>query len=348
MVERVQYTIDSLAHTTPFFGDGSNLEYVFGLLHESEKPIMVYNDAGFNDILLIDRKKNHYRFLMNTMPVADRNILEEKANDFMDKFSEDGSWLWDMKNNKPVYNYQSYARYGKWGFFALEEFGHYLALSGDGKVPLKLYNNQNKNSIYWAVYFLNKHFSNPSGTLADEFGSLVVLEFAQKFYNLNTFTVAHYEKEKVMKGVQVWEKTYPEIPTKLLKKFHKEHSKLYRDEGKEKKVTVEGDSAGLNLSDSGMLYLSDLTDSEIPQDFYAVEVDLVLDPRIIGAFVSDGKIFFGSAVVLDEKAKGELLKIMGINAKNTEIKSNAQLDNLLSMSDQIEWFRQIHGEGSLV
>lgn len=343
---KIHCTIDSLPYVDSYFSDGGDLETVIGIINATENPIKIYNDAGFNDILLISRKGNEFKLLMNTMPEIEKKALERRQKAFMDRFNEDGTWLFDLKNNKLLYDYKTRVHEGNWGYFAKGDFGHYLGLSGDNITPLKVYNGQNKSSIYWAVYYVNQHFSNPSGALAEEFGCGILLQFAQKLFDLEEFVIAHFEKEKIQDGLLIWEKNYEDIPGKLLKAFHREHSKIYRQQEAESeesgKKEEEGGLRGLTLSIDGQIFLSDLTHCAIPQEFFPVDIDLVLDPRVLGAFVDKGTLTFATTVVLEERARDEIYRIMKKNEKNVQIQSNAQLDNILSLGDQVEWFKQIY------
>lgn len=349
MANNIQYTIDSLPNNNIYFADGTDVQEMLGFISKTHSPITVYEETGFNNLLIIDRTGDDIKFLMNTMPHTDRKKISDLADHFINRFVDDGIWLFDLEHEKVIYNYQTKEHYGKWGVLSREPFGHYIALAGKEVKPIKIYNSGNKMSLYWGFYYVNRYFLNPSGATSEDFGVEVALEFGQKVFNLETYTITFHEKSNIFPKVQVWEQDSPSVPEGSLKKLHKIHSEIYKEERElaEKKEEDVVELFGLTLSDNGKIYMADLVNSKIPELFYPVEIDLDIDPRITGAFVQEGKIFFVSSVSLEDRAKKELKKIMGANGTNTEIKCTHEVDNLLSIGEQFEWYDKFSPTGKI-
>ena len=107
MIDKIKYTIDSLPHNVTYFKDGTNISEMLDLIIQTEKPIKIYEEGDFNNILVIDKKENDFKFLMNTMSHTDRTKINAMSDAFINRFVDDGVWLYDLKTEKVIYNYQT-------------------------------------------------------------------------------------------------------------------------------------------------------------------------------------------------------------------------------------------------
>ena len=340
MTDTIKFTIDTIGLKNKYFLDSTEFKDILELINVQERPIKIYKDCTFDDILVIEKEKDHFKFLMNTLTPKDRTEIDDMTDFFFDTFTEDGIWIYDFKNNVVVYDFVKKKVKGNWGIFVKEPHGNYFALDNENSTPIKFYNSQNKSALFWGMFYINRHLSNPLGSLADEAGIEIMLKFISSIFNLESFTNFYYHKQEILNTVGIWEKKYEDIDKKYFKLFEKMISEKKVEEKKEEKVET-----GLTLSKDGKIFLSDLVKNPIPKDFFPIYIDLVLDPRILGACVEGGKILFSTRVTFNEKEKEAILFIMKDNKENVEIKSAGELDSMMEIQDHFSWYDKMFGKG---
>jgi hypothetical protein len=337
-------TLENFEAKSPYFLDANNIKDVCELINSQEKPIKIYKNADFNAVLVIDKtEKNRIKFLMNVMTAEDRKKINAHLEEFVSAVEEfeTGRWLFDLENAHFIYDYNTkeIADKTKWDFYSKKEFGNHLAMDGDFTRPIKLYNSTNKTSLYWGIYLVNRHFSNPQGHLADEFGAEVALNFAASVYNLGKFSSFFHHRVAVTDAIQIWEKKEePILDKKYLKLFNKIYQKSIEAEEEviDPKKEME-EEASLSLSDDGEIYLSDILTYGVLDEYFPVKIDIVTDPRIISAYIQDEKLILVTSVALDERTKENTLDYMPKIREKVEFKRAAEVTAIVTSDEIMNW-----------
>lgn len=353
MTDKIITTLGNFTTDSEYFRDGNDLEKIIELINEQERPIKVYESAGFNDILVIDKKGNKIQFLMNVMTAADKKAISENIDNFVEHLGDkDGKYLYDLKNGWGVYDYQEKAigEKTRWKFYSKETSGNHLAIDSSHTFPIKLYNSTNKTSLYWGIYLVNAKFSNPLGNLADEYGSEIALKFMNKIYNLEPYTAFYTNRLKILDGIQIWEKDGNNLNKKYLSifdKLYKEGSKEPEEEIIDSKKVGEKNEDGIffNLSENDEIFLSDVLSFGLLPDFFPVNLDVVTDPRIIGAFMEKGKLVLVTSVELDKRAKENTLAFMDKIKDDVVFKRSSEITSMISMSEAFNWKNHLKNVG---
>lgn len=340
--------LENFQLTEGHFFDGNCFEKILEMILEQEKPIKIYEACEFNDVLVIEKKENRIRFSMNVMTQSDRKKINEIADTFVERLKDidKGKWLYDLKNDIPLYDYQTrkLGKDSRWGFYYREgELKNILAIDGDLTTPIRLYNYGYKSSLYWAIYIINKHFSNPMGNLADVYGTEVALNFACRLYNIKPYENFYANRAKIIDSIQIFEKDEEEpLEKNHFETFNKIYRETYEKEEEEidpKKVEKENEKeVSLVLSEKGEIFLSDIKTYGILGGFFPVSIDMVLDPRVIGAYLEENTLVFITAVSLDDRAKkniaddfkeiGDIEFVMKINLEEHVVDSVELFRNL--------------------
>jgi hypothetical protein len=339
MTDKVKYTIDTLGTNQKYFLEGTDYEGVFELINSQEKPIKIYKGCNFTDVLVVDKEGDHYGFYMNALIPRDRKKINDLVDYFTEEFLTDGIWLYNINTNTIIYDYVKKQSYGNWVLFSKAPHDTFLALDGEMTQPIKFYNAQNKSSLYWSLWYINSYLTNPLGSLAEEEGTRIILEYASKIFNLEPFANFEFSKQDILNAVGVYEENYKPPKAENMKAFTKKIVDVQYSKKEEEEI-------GLILSKEGKVYLSDLVRSKIPHSYFPVHIDLVLDPRILGVYVANGEIIFISSVELEERARNEIFAIMKPNKKHVKIEIENS-DSSLEIQDQFTWFEKVNGVQNL-
>ena len=351
MVERIKYTVDTFGLKSKYFLDSTDYEEIFELINSQEKRIKIYNGTIFSNILVVEKKGPDFQFLMNTLTPTDRKTIEKEIDTFFDAFSEDGIWMYDMVKKLLIYDANKKEIYGDWRIFSKDLISTFLGMDGENTKPIKFYNAQSKSALYWAVFYINNYLSNPQGSLVEEAGVKIMLDFVCNLYNLEPFGNFSFNKQEIMNAIGVWEKEYEDVNEEFLTKFKKVYTaSVSRKEPEKKVVTKEKEKkCGLILSSKGRVFLSDLIVNDIPpKDIIPIHIDLSVDSRVLGAFIEDGKVIFSTSVTFDNEQKQTLKNIMGDNSKFVEVKSVSELNNLMDIDEQAHWYDKIYPKGDIL
>jgi len=344
MVEKIITHLGNFDSYSNFFLDANNLDDILEIINEEESPIKIYNNCDFNGVLAIRRKENHLDLLMNVMTAKDRKKIEENLDFFIEGTEEtkNGIWLYDLENDIEIYDYQTRKVGTKtvWNFYSKKLFGNHLAIDSEHKFPIKLYNSTNRTSLFWGIYLINRYMSNPMGNLADEYGVEVALKFVNKIYNLEHFSQFYINKLKILEGVQIWEKDDDSIvDRKYMTAFNKIYKQNIEDDEEiidPKKVEEEKDVC-LTLSKNGEVFLSDVLSFGLLDDFFPICIDIIVDPRIVTAYMEGGKLILVTSVELEDRAKEETKSFMKKIEDDIEFKRASEVTTMLSISEQLMW-----------
>ncbi|PNX51821.1 MAG: hypothetical protein BV456_01715 [Thermoplasmata archaeon M8B2D] len=328
-----------------YFGDASDLDTILTLINEQERPLKFYSRCDFNGILVIEKEDNHINFLMNVMTAKDRELINAKMDNFIEELGEkNGCWLYDLENDIPVYDYQlkKSGKKSEWSFYKKEDLANSLVIDSNETTPMRLYNSTNRSSLYWGIYLINTYMSNPLGNLADEFGVETALKFVNKMYNLTPFSQFYLNRTAITNAVQIWEKENDVLDRKYLKTFNKIYKDLIEEEEEEiidpKKVGEEvEDGVFLTLSENGEVFLSDILTYGILDDFFPVKIDIVLDPRIVAAYLDESKLILVMSVSLDERIKNIIKDDLRKVRDSIEFKLSSDVLSLVSVAESLSW-----------
>lgn len=358
-MDKIITMIGNLETKNKYFADGADIKSVLEIINEQERPIKVYKGCDFNGILVIEKENNHITFLMNVVRAEDRQKINKKMDNFIEELGDkNGIWLYDLENDLAVYDYQL-KKVGKktsWAFYDKKELGNFLIIDSNETLPMRLYNSTNKMSLLWGIYLINSYMSNPLGNLSTEYGAELALKFVNKIYNLTPFTQFYLNRDEITNAVQIWEKEkYPELDQKYMKTFNKLFKDFLETDSEEeiidpKKVGEEvEEGVFLTLSEEGEVFLSDILTFGVLADFFPVKIDIVLDPRIVAAYLENSKLILVTSVALDDRVKNIIRKDLKKVEKSVEFKPSSEVLSIVSVSETLSWkntLKNKFGEGN--
>ena len=345
----IQFTIEIIPHSSHYFLNGTEIEKIYDLINVQEGPIRVYNGCPFSDILVIKKEKNKYIFYVDTLAQTNRERVEKISEELIETFQEDGVLLYDLINKKEIYNYRTKITEGDWRLFTKkEDWSTILCMDSMNTTPIKLYNAQNKHTLFWGIYYINNFLTNPFNMLVEEFGVDIMLNLIADVFNLKRHQTYVNSKPDIIPAIEIFSEDNTDIDKELLVNFNSVFQEQIKKE-EEKTTEKKEKETGQILLHKGVVHLSDVLNKPIPYDeFIPLEVDIVTDPRVSSVHIEDGMVYFATAIPLEERTKNRLKDLFSEeNRKFVVVETASKLENQLQLKDQFAWYKEIHNIGGI-